>query len=193
MEILVTGKHLDVGHALRGHIESNLDATVAKYFNNAVDANVTISREPDGFRADISAHPGRGLLVQGGATAVDVYAAFDGALARIAKQLRRYKRRIRDHHKGRRHDDTLPAQQYIIAAESADQELDEAAEPPIIAEMPTDIPTLSVGEAVMQMDLGDLPVVMFRNRAGGVFNVVYRRPDGNIGWIDPSGSDKGKG
>lgn len=193
MEILVTGKHLDVGDALRGHVETNLDSTVAKYFNNAVDASVTISRDPDGFRADISAHPGRGLLVQGGATAADVYAAFDGALARIAKQLRRYKRRIRDHHKGRRHDENLPAQQYIIAAESEDRELAEEAQPSIIAEMPTDIPTLSVGEAVMRMDLGDLPVVMFRNRAGGVFNVVYRRPDGNIGWIDPSGSDKVKG
>ena len=186
---------------MRGHVETNLDATVSKYFNNAVDASVTISRQPDGFRADISAHPGRGLLVQGGATAADVYAAFDGALARIAKQLRRYKRRIRDHHKGRRQDDTLPAQQYIIAApaqqyiiaaDNEDQELEEAGQPPIIAEMPTDIPTLSVGDAVMRMDLGDLPVVMFRNQAGGVFNVVYRRPDGNIGWIDPSGSDKKK-
>jgi ribosomal subunit interface protein len=184
---------LDVGDALRGHVETNLDATVTKYFIRAVDASVTISREPNGFRADISAHPGRGLLVQGGATAADPYAAFDGALERIAKQLRRYKRRIRDHHKGRRHDDTLPAQQYIIAAESEVEELEEATQLPIIAEMPTDIPILSVGEAVMRMDLGDLPVVMFRNRAGGVFNVVYRRPDGNIGWIDPSGSDKVKG
>jgi ribosomal subunit interface protein len=193
MEILVTGKHLDVGDALRAHVETNLDATVTKYFIRAVDASVTISREPNGFRADISAHPGRGLLVQGGATAADPYAAFDSALERIAKQLRRYKRRLRDHHKGRRHDDTLPAQQYIIAAESEDEELKEATQTPIIAEMPTDIPTLSVGEAVMRMDLGDLPMVMFRNRAGGVFNVVYRRPDGNIGWVDPSGSNKVKG
>ncbi|MDP6120922.1 MAG: ribosome-associated translation inhibitor RaiA [Rhodospirillales bacterium] len=193
MEILVTGKHLDVGDALRAHVETNLDATVTKYFIRAVDASVTISREPNGFRAGISAHPGRGLLVQGGATAADPYAAFDSALERIAKQLRRYKRRLRDHHKGRRHDDTLPAQQYIIAAESEDEELKEATQTPIIAEMPTDIPTLSVGEAVMRMDLGDLPMVMFRNRAGGVFNVVYRRPDGNIGWVDPSGSNKVKG
>jgi len=117
------------------------------------------------------------------------YAACDGALERIAKRLRRYKRRLRDHHKN---DTThLPAAQYILAGNSegeGDHEERDSGQPVVIAELATTIPTLTVGEAVMRMDLAELPAMMFCNRAHGGLNVVYRREDGNIGWIDPQGN-----
>ncbi len=186
MEISVRGRNLDVGDALRGHVEDHLNNAVTKYFMRALDANVVFSREGRQLRADISVHPGpRGVLVKGGSRSDDPYVAFDGALERIAKQLRRYKRRLADHHKGHS-EDTLPALQYVIQPDHEDEEVAPDAQPVIIAEMPTEIATLSVSEAVMRMDLADLPVVMFRNNASGRLNVVYHRGDGNIGWIDPS-------
>lgn len=186
MDISIKGKRLDVGDALRSHVEDHLAAAVSKYFSKAHDANVTISREAHLFRADISVHPLRGVLVQGRSNADDAYAAFDTALEHIAKQLRRYKRRLNDKHKGRGPEESIPAQQYTLAPESGDGELPEEGQPAIIAELPTEIATLSVSEAVMRMDLADAPALMFRNRANGGLNVVYRRPDGNIGWIDPA-------
>ncbi len=188
MDISIKGKRLDVGDALRAHVEDQLGAAVFKYFSKAHDANVTISREAHFFRADISVHPLRGVLVQGRSSAGDAYAAFDLALEHIAKQLRRYKRRLNDKHKGRgAEENSIPAQQYTLAPETDDDaELPEEGQPAIIAELPTEIATLSVSEAVMRMDLADVPALMFRNRANGGLNVVYRRPDGNIGWIDPA-------
>lgn len=185
MDIAIKGKNLDVGEALRDHVSDNLAATVVKYFSKAHDATVVLSREAHLFRADISVHPSRGMLIQGRAAATDAYAAFDSALERIAKQLRRYKRRLVDHHKGRGPEETTLAQQYVIAPEGEDEEIAEDGQPAIVAELQTEIATLSVGEAVMRMDLADVPVMMFRNRANGGLNVVYRRTDGNIGWIDP--------
>lgn len=189
MDISINGKKLDIGDALRGHVEAQLETAVTKYFSRAHDAAVTFSREAHKIRADISVHPGRGMVVQGRASADDAYAAFDGALERIAKQLRRYKRRLVSHHKGKPGgDETTPAQQYVIAAGELDEEVAEDAQPTVIAELPTEIATLSVGEAVMRLDLADAPAMMFRNRANGGLNVVYRRPDGHIGWIDPQNS-----
>jgi ribosome hibernation promoting factor len=188
MDLSIKGKGLDVGDALRSHAEAHLDSAVAKYFTKAHDGIVTVSREAHLFRVDISVHPMRGVLVQGHGFAEDAYAAFDGALERICKQLRRYKRRLTDHHKRRGAEgiETTPAQQYIIAQEAVEEELPADGQPAIIAELQTEIATLSVGEAVMRMDLADTPALMFRNRSNGVLNVVYRRPDGNIGWIDPA-------
>jgi ribosomal subunit interface protein len=187
MEISVIGKNLDVGESLRRHVEGALPGAVGKYFDRALDAVVTVGREAHRFRVDIAVHAGRGLNVQGRNEADDAYAAFDGALERIAKQLRRYKRRLRNH-KGRVPEESVPALQYVIAAETGEGELPETGQPVVIAEMPTEIVALTVGEAVMHLDLADVPAVMFRNRAHGGLNVVYRRPDGNVGWIDPSGA-----
>lgn len=199
MDISVKGKNLDVGEALRGHAEGHLSSAVGKYFGRAIDASVVFTRQGRQLRADISVHPGpRGMVVQGRSEADDAYAAFDGALARISKQLRRYKRRLSSHRKG--HDkgrdkgygeEIWPALQYVIQPDPEDQEVDVDAEPMIVAEMPDEIATLSVSEAVMRMDLADLPVTMFRDRASGRLNVVYHRADGNIGWIDPSGEKNG--
>ncbi|NQV82850.1 MAG: ribosome-associated translation inhibitor RaiA [Rhodospirillales bacterium] len=190
MDISIKGKNLDVGDALRGHAEGNLAAAVDKYFERAIDANVIFTREGRHMRADISVHPGpRGMVVQGRSESEDPYAAFDGALVRISTQLRRYKRRLANHHKGHAEghaEEALQALQYVIQPDYADEEIGDDAEPVIIAEMPEEIATLSVSEAVMRMDLADLPVTMFRDRASGRLNVVYHRSDGNIGWIDPN-------
>ncbi|MEE8351498.1 MAG: ribosome-associated translation inhibitor RaiA [Rhodospirillales bacterium] len=191
MDISVKGKNIDVGDALREHVDEHLGSAVAKYFAHAIDATAVFTREGRTLRADISVHPGpRGLIVQGRAEADEAYAAFDGALGRISKQLRRYKRRLSDHHKGHQ-DGALSAMQYVIQPEHEDEEVDVDAQPVIIAEMPAHIATLSVSDAVMQMDLGDLPLVMFRNSTTQRFNVVYHRADGNVGWIDPSDATGG--
>lgn len=186
MDLAIKGKGVDIGDALRAHITQELAEAVNKYFAKAHDATVIVSREAHRFRIDIQAHPSRGVAVQGHGAADDAYAAFDAALERIAKQLRRYKRRLSDHHKRRGGDETEIAHQYIMAPEPAEEELPADGQPAIIAELPTEIATLSVSEAVMRMDLADAPALMFRNRAHGGLNVVYRRPDGNIGWIDPA-------
>ena len=190
MDITVKGNKTDIGEALKGHVEDNLQITVKKYFAQALKAHVVFSREGHSFRVEISVHAGRGMDMMGGAENDDAYAAFDNALGRISKQLRRYKRRINNHHKSRTNDDLLPAQSYVIAPEHDQEEVPEEAAPVIIAEMPEQIATLSVGEAVMRMDLADVPVVMFRNHSNGGLNVVYRRKDGNVGWIDPGALEK---
>ncbi len=189
MEISVKGKQVDVGDALRSHVEDNLNANVKKYFDRAINATVIFSREAHMFRVDISVHAGRGMVVQGKSTGDDAYGAFDGALGRIGKQLRRYKRRIRDHHNSRETEKVINAHQYIIAPND-EEEPQEDLKPAIIAEMTHEIATLTVGEAVMRMDLLDVPVLVFRSRADDGINVVYRRADGNVGWIDP-GSSRG--
>ena len=190
MEILVKGKHVDVGDALRGHAESQLQSSVTKYFENALDSAVVFSKEGHGFRADISVHAGRGMIMQAGSDGNDAYSAFDGALARIDKQLRRYKSRIRNHHHNGPSEDELVMAQYSILASEGEDELPEVSEPTIVAELTHHIATLTVSDAVMRMDLAHRPVMMFRNRAHGGLNVVYRRDDGNIGWIDPSDAEK---
>jgi ribosomal subunit interface protein len=190
MDISVNGKNLDIGEALRNHVEQDLFSAVTKYFALAHDGAVTISREAHLFRADITVHPVRGMMVQSHSAAEDPYAAFDSALERISKQIRRYKRRIKNHHARRGPTEPIPAQQYVIASEGGDEELPEESKPAIIAELPTQIDTLTVGDAVMRLDLADLPAMMFRNQASGGLNVVYRRSDGNIGWIDPACAEK---
>ncbi|MBM3559363.1 MAG: ribosome-associated translation inhibitor RaiA [Alphaproteobacteria bacterium] len=191
MQITVTGKQIDVGDSLRSHIGEALAATVDKYFGKAIEATVVMSREGHLFRADVAIHVGRGILVRGHDAADDAYTAFGIAAAHLAKRLRRHKRRLRDHN-ARGGAVTTPAQQYVIAgpasepvhATGAGAEGGDA--PVVIAEQPLDIDTLSVSEAVMRLDLEDTPALMFRNAAKGTLNVVYWRPDGNVGWIDPS-------
>ena len=192
MEVSVKGKHVDVGDALRGHAESQLYNSVTKYFENALVSSVIFSREGSGFRAEISVHAGRGMTMQGGANGNDAYCAFDGALSRIDKQLRRYKSRIRNHHHNGPNEDELLLAQYSIIASEVEDELPEECEPTIVAELTHQIATLTVSEAVMRMDLAESRVMMFKNRAHGEFNVIYRRDDGNIGWIDPSNIAKTK-
>lgn len=169
-----------------------LHASVSKYFENATDSHVTNSKDGHGFRADIAVHAGKRVVVQGHAKGADPYTSFDTAAEHVSKRLRRYKRLLRDHHKGQRSQDgTESALQYVIAAEleieSPDEQFDpvENDEPVIVAEAETEIETLTVGQAVMRMELRELSAMMFRNSAHGGLRTVYRRSDGNIGWIDP--------
>lgn len=202
MHLTVKGKQLDVGDALRTHVGDTLNAVVGKYFNRPIQADVVLSREAHLFTADISVHVGRNIVLQSRSEATEPYPAFDAAAEKIAKRLRRHKRRLRSHN---RQDDqgvpeSLPAIGYVLEAGPDDAHLDEPEEeaagddgnghdrPVVIAEMQTIIDTLTVSEAVMRMDLADLPALMFRNRSHGGLNMVYRRQDGHVGWIDPNGT-----
>lgn len=184
MNLTVKGKNIDVGEALRTHVAQSLDHGIAKYFGNPIEATVTFSKQSHLFSADLSVHIGRGILVQAEASADQAYAAFDLAMDHLTKRMRRYKRRLRDHH--RAETQSFRAAQYILAPEAEEEPAINGNEAPaVIAEMQTEIPTLTVGEAVMRLDLSDLKAMMFTNRAHGGLNMVYRRNDGNIGWVDP--------
>jgi len=187
MHLTVTGKQIDTGDAFRSHVEASLGSILEKYFKTAIEAHVVLSKEAHLSRAEISLHIGRGIVVNAGAAASEAYAAFDGAAERIAKQMRRYKRRLRDHHaKGRELSEASErATDYVLAPIAEETEEDAGHAPAVIAEMSTEVPNLTVGEAVMRMDLAAAPVLLFRNRSHGELNIVYRRADGNIGWIDP--------
>jgi len=183
MKLTVTGKQTDTGVVLRQHVEATLGTILGKYFKTAIEAHVVFSKEAHLNQAEVSIHIGRGIVVNASASAADNCAAFDAAAERIAKQMRRYKRRLRDHHVQAREAFEVGerARDYVLAplVEEGEQG------PAVVAEMRTDLPNLTVSEAVMRMDLANAPVLLFRNRAHGELNIVYRRPDGNIGWIDP--------
>jgi ribosomal subunit interface protein len=200
MHITVSGKQLELSDALRHRVWTMLDTISRKYFGNALEANVTFSRARSFFTCDINMHAGRGLTLRGEGEAADANAAFDDAAEHIAKRLRRYRRRVNEHARdlaNREGPDTSePAQHYILrqqdepdtAAEEGDEDRAAAQNhfATVVAENPAVILRLTVGEAVMRMDLADQPVVMFRNSVTGQFNVVYRRQDGHVGWIDPA-------
>ena len=187
MQIQISGKHIDVGDAMRTHVEDKLEDAVSKYSGRAVEAHVTFSRDAHEFKCDASVHLSSGLKTQASARATEIYAAFDSAADKMEKQLRRYKRRLKDHHKDRQDPiEAIGAPSYVLANPDHTEENEpEGFEPVIVAEMKTPILTLSVGEAVMHMELGDVPFLVFRNSSHGGVNVVYTRDDGNIGWIDP--------
>ncbi len=192
MQITVAGKQMELSDALRVRVSEQLDLISQKYFDGALDASVTFSRARSFFTCDINLHAGRGLTLRGEGEAADAHSAFDDAAEHIAKRLRRYRRRVNDHARDlatRARPEA--ARQYVLSQEDdarpAGAERSEApAYATVIAESTAEINTLSVGEAVMRMDLADQQVLMFRNSATAEFNVIYRRPDGNIGWIDPA-------
>ncbi len=191
MNLSVKGRQLDLGDALREHVAEKLDGVFEKYFGDAIEVAVTLSREAHLFRSQVQAHVGRGIQMQATAEADEIYAAFDASADRLAKRLRRYKRRLRDHHKGAADLESIPAQQYVLAAPTEEEDEEPASDgeaPPIIAEMEGEVPELTVGEALMRLDLSDEPALMFRNRAHGGLNMIYRRRDGNVGWVDPRGN-----
>jgi len=196
MKLTATGKQIEIGEALRHHVEGSLNSTLEKYFKTAIEAHVVLSREADLIRAEVSIHVGRGIEVNAHAAGLEAYTAFDAAAERLAKQLRRYKRRLRDYHAKARERSSERAMAYVLAPIADEPEHEEAVAGPqtagadgagaaVIAEMSTELPSLTVGEAAMRMDLADAPVLLFRNRSHGELNLVYRRADGNIGWIDP--------
>ncbi len=191
MHVIVKGKQVDVGDALSSYIKEHLEERVSKYFDNAIDAQVTLSRKNRDFHVECNVHIGSGIDVAASATNADAHACFDAAAERIDKQLRRYKRRLKDHHGKERAKakKAMAALSYVFAPEpeehEEEQEVSNEWQPIIIAETSEDIPDCSVGEAVMRMDLANVQAMMFHNSSTKLLNVVYRRPDGNIGWIDP--------
>jgi ribosomal subunit interface protein len=190
MELHISGRHVDLGSAFQAHVEKRLSEGLSKYLDRIVSVDVVVQKESHHqFRVDIhgntGTHAGLTLKSQGGAN--EVYAAFDDAATKVEKQLRRYKRRIKDHHQ---HDKAelraLSARKYVLQPEK-DSELEEQGAPVVVAETATKVETLTVSQAVMKMDLANLPALMFVNAGNGRANVVYRRVDGNISWVDPEG------
>jgi len=193
MQITVSGKQVDLSDALRVRVSDHLDVIATKYFDHAMEAQVTFSRARSFFICDINVHAGRGLRLRGEGEAADANSAFDDAAEHIAKRLRRYRRRVNEHARdSANRDRPEAARQYILQQEDTGTAQESnggggtTAYATVIAEQATEISLLSVSEAVMRMDLADQPVLMFRNSTTGELNVVYRRSDGNIGWIDPS-------
>jgi ribosomal subunit interface protein len=186
MQIHISGQQIDIGDALRAHVTDKLNAGVAKFFDHSLDANVAFSRDGEGFACVASVHVFSGLTLRAEGHAADIYAAFDQAADRIEKRLRRYKERLKSH-KGRGGEPDIEARDVVLQPEP-DEGTGEAldGEPVVVAESVAAISTLRVGDAVMRLDISGAPVLVFRNAGHGALNVVYRRPDGHIGWIDPS-------
>ncbi|PRY93006.1 SSU ribosomal protein S30P /sigma 54 modulation protein [Hasllibacter halocynthiae] len=188
MRTRVSGRQIDVGEALRGHVTSQIEGILSKYSQRPTDAEIVFSRRGHEHSCDAEIHLSTGMTVQASARAPDIYAAFDACGEKMDKQLRRYKRRLKNHHAGRaRPIEVLEGAHYVLAP-SEEEESSEDLAPLIVAEMQTQIPSLSVGEAVMQMELKGATVLVFRKEGNGGINVVYAREDGNVGWIDPGGS-----
>ena len=187
MRYQISGKQIDIGEALQTHVKQELGEVVEKYAQRPTDALVVFSRNAHEYVCEAIVHLSTGLTAQAKAHATEIYAAFDACRDKMDKQLRRYKRRLKDHHKERVQPVELFGASSYILASSEDTEESEAdtLQPMIIAEMETTIPSLSVGEAVMQMELAGEPLLVFRNEKTGGVNVVHRREDGNVGWIDP--------
>ncbi|AXS39145.1 ribosome-associated translation inhibitor RaiA [Breoghania sp. L-A4] len=186
MTLRISGKNVDVGDAMRVHAQERIDDALSKYFDGGYDGTVTLGREGSGYRAECKIHLDTGVVLQTSADSQDPRVSFDQAADRIEKRLRRYKRKLKDHHNGDKGADAFAATAYVIASPEDDEELEENFNPIVIAETPERVKTLTVGMAVMEMDLTEVPLIMFRNAGNGGLNVVYRRSDGNIGWIDPS-------
>jgi ribosomal subunit interface protein len=189
MSLRVSGKNMNIGEALRTHVTVRLTGATAKYFGGGVSGHVTVAPEGSGFRADCALHLTSGIVLQADGRAQEAYAACDQAADRIEKRLRRYKSRLKSHHERQDGGRTEVAPTYVIAA--PDQEAEAPAEfsPTVIAESTTQLRRLSVSAAVLDLDFTGAPVVVFRHVNTGRVNVVYRRGDDHIGWIDAPGGE----
>lgn len=188
MEIRVSGHQMDTGEALQVHASERLTTVVDKYFNRALSSTVTFGRAPAGaFRCDIVTHVMQGLVLKGAGIAQDAHIAFDQATDKIDKQLRRYKRRLTDRHEQTAHAQRTEDAAYVIFEEPADEhdEINTDA-PVVIAETRVDVPEATVSDAVMMLDLRNTNALLFKNAGTGKHNMVYRRGDGSIGWVEPS-------
>lgn len=190
MQLHISGRHVDLGESFQEHAEKRLQEGLSKYLDRITNVDVVVSKQAHNqFRVDIHGNTGThsGIVIKSQGEASEIYAAFDDAATKAEKQLRRYKRRLKDHHArdttGGRKNAT--AKKYVLQPESLDAELAEKHDHVVIAEKATDLATLTVSDAVMKMDLADLPALMFYNASNGHLNVIYRRADGNISWVDP--------
>ncbi len=185
MSLRISGKNMDIGDALRHRIEDRIDEAVSKYFDGGYTGHVTVEKSGSGFDCDCIVHLDTGIILQAKGKMADATACFDAAAERIEKRLRRYKRRLKNHHAG--HSSKSGDAAYVIMeAPAAEDEVPVDYAPITIAESSKQIRTQSVADAVLQLDLTDEPVIVFINGANDTVNVVYRRSDGNIGWVDPA-------
>ena len=192
MQVQISGKHVDVGEALRTRISDDLLSSIGKYFERGGDAEVVLSRDGHGFRIDCVVRLASGQQLQSHGLGGDAHGAFGQALDKIETRIRRYKRRLKSHSTAAEAKAAEVAASYVLRApgdeDAEDWELDEGGEPPaavVIAESQSQVRPMTVSMAVMELDLTEQPAIVFRNAAHGGLSVVYRRPDGNIGWIDP--------
>ena len=204
MPFRVSGKNIDVGEALRARVSERIADVTAKYFDGGFSGHVTIGKEGYGFRTECVIHLDSGIVLEADAHAADAYASADQAALRIEKRLRRYKHRLKDHQAARGNGEvqgqvpdrtareqsdaeraSIEAQSYVIAAPAHDGDAAAEWNPVIIAESTTTLREFSVSEAVMELDMTGVPVIVFRHAGHGRVNLVYRRADGHIGWIDP--------
>lgn len=187
MQIQITGKQMDIGDAFYEHITSAITEIVSKYFDDdRASAHITVTKEGRSFSAECALHLDSGMNLNSHFLDGDPYNSFDEAAEKLDKRLRRYKRRLKNHHQNNPKPIKMMEVADVIIAASHDEQ-DEPADlsPVIVAENTTKISELSVGEAVMQMDISDSPFLLFKNGVEDTINIVYRRSDGNIGWINP--------
>ena len=187
MRYQISGKHIDIGEALQTHVKAELGEIVEKYAQRPTDASVVFSRAAHEYVCEAVIHLSTGLTAQASGRANEIHAAFESCREKMDKQMRRYKRRLRNHHRDRTEPVEFGAgSTYILAAPEEPEDSDnDTLQPVVIAEMEAKIPTITVGEAVMQLELAGHRFLIFRNEGHGGVNVVYVRDDGNIGWIDP--------
>ena len=190
MPFRVSGKNIDLGEALRERISSRISEATAKYFDGGYSGHVTVGKDGFGFRTELVVHLDSGVVLEVEAFATDAYASADQAAVRIEKRLRRYHGRLKEHRHERGDIGSFSsAATYVIEAPQSDDALDvESFTPVIIAESTTTLKRLSVSEAVTELDMTGAPILVFRHAVHGGINVVYRRPDGHFGWIDPAAS-----
>ena len=187
MEIRVSGHQMNTGEALQMHASERLTSVVDKYFSRALSSQVTFGRAPAGaFRCDIVTHVMQGLVLKGAGIAQDAHLAFDQATDKIDKQLRRYKRRLTDRHEQTAHAQRAEEAAYVIFEEPGEEQDDVTDAPVVIAETRVDVPEATVSDAVMMLDLRNTNALLFKNAGTGRHNMVYRRGDGSIGWVEPS-------
>ena len=191
MDIRVSGHQVDTGDALQTHVDDRMNAIADKYFPKAISAHATFSKAPHAhFKCDIVNHVMTGLMLKADAEAGDAHQAFDQAADKVEKQLRRYMRRLNDHHVQAQYAAKQEEAAYRVIDSAEEEELEaefNGEAPPIVAETSTDIPEASVSDAVMIMDLRHTDALMFKNAGTGAHNMVYRRSDGTIGWVEPQG------
>lgn len=204
LQVHVSGKHVDVGEALRSRVTDEISTSISKYFERGGDADVVVARDGHGFRVDCSVTLASGQHLNSHGMGGDAHAAFDDALAKIDKRIRRYKRRLKDHSEAANARQQEMAAFYVLrASDDEDEEPEDhdgpvaedgaADGPMVIAEAARPMRTMTVSMAVHELDLTDTQPIVFRNAAHGGLSVVYRRPDGNIGWIDPERAHRQNG
>ncbi len=190
MGLQITGKNIDIGDALRQHVEGRLDTAMEKYFGRGFSGHVMFIKEGHGFRTEIFLHLDSGQDLQSIANAGDAYASFDQAADRMETRLRRYKSKLRSHNGPTKAEGAVYASYVIEQPGDEDAEKYESYNPLVIAETASQLRSMPVSSAVLQLDLSGAPLFVFKNASHGGVNIVYRRNDGNIGWVDPNNAMK---